>query len=160
MSDDGSLSRSVIEDIVRGILTSIFGGRVIIDRLVAFARTPVNFLRVRVVPIVVGGIFGVAFDIARIIARPFDAVLASLGLVNESISTATAAITDPIGDGLSIGTELVLSVTAPLGPLQPFVVTGLTIAIAYVVVLAGIRLARALADSVPVLSGVETFLFG
>ena len=160
MSDDGGLSRSVIEDIVRGIVTSIFGGRARINTLVAFATSPLRFLRARVIPVVLGAIFGFAFDLANIVARPFDSVLGSLGLLSGSLSTATQAITNPVGDGLALGSGLLLSVTAPLGSLQPFAVAVLTIAIAYAVLIAGIRFLRALADSVPVLSGIETFLFG
>jgi|GEM_PF-5667311 len=131
-----------------------------VDTLVSFASSPISFLRGRAIPPILGAIFGFAFDIANIVARPFDAVLGSLDLVSDSLSTATQAVSDPIGDVLAVGAGTVLSLTAPLGPLQPFAATILTLIIAYVVLIAGIRLARAIADSIPVVSGVETFLFG
>lgn len=161
MSDGGGgLGYTAVANIARGIVSSIFGGRANINALVAFATNPLRFLRARVIPVILGAIFGFAFDMATLIARPFDAALGSLTLVSSSLSTATGAITEPIGDALSIGSQLVLSATAWAGPLQPFVATAVTLVIAYAVLIAGVRLLRALADSVPVLSGVETFLFG
>lgn len=158
--DGGGLGRDAVERVVRGILTSIFGGWANINRLEDFATTPLKFLRARAIPVVIGGIFGRAFDMAQLIARPFDAVLASLGLVNESISTATAAITEPIGDALALSGTFLVSLTAPFGPLQPFALAALAIAIGYGVIVVSVRLGRAAADSIPVVSGVETFLFG
>lgn len=131
-----------------------------VDILTSFAKAPIEFLRARAIPPVIGAIFGFTFDLADIVAQPFDTVLGSLALLSESVSKATAAISDPIADALSIGSELVLSVTAPLGPLQPFVATALTLVMAYGLLILSIRLLRALADSIPIVSGVETFLFG
>lgn len=128
--------------------------------LSAFAKNPLGFLRGRVIPPILGAIFGFVFDLADIIDQTFDTLIDSLTLVSDSISNATGSLTQPIGDALAGGAGLVLSITAPLGPLQPFAATALTLAIAYGVLVLSLRLLRALADSIPVVSGIETFLFG
>lgn len=130
------------------------------DELIAFAKNPIRYLRARAIPPILGAILGFAFDMASLIARPFDAVLSSLDVVSTSISTATQTVSGSISAVLDIGSWVIITVTAPLGPLQPFAAVGLTLLLAYGLLIAGVRLTRALTDSIPVVNGVETFLFG
>lgn len=131
-----------------------------VGTLVSFASNPLRFLRGRAIPPILGAIFGFTFDLANIISRPFEAVLGSFNLASASVSTATQAVTQPIGDVVSSGSATIVWISAPFGPLQPFVAAALVIVSAYGLVIFGIRLARAIADAIPIVSGVETFLFG
>ena len=128
--------------------------------LVDFAQNPLRFLRGRVIPPALGAIFGFVFDLATIISRPFRAVIGGLATLSASLTNATQAVTRPIGDALELSANFVVSLTSPLGPLQPFAVGAVAILVGYGVIVVSIRLARALADAIPLLSGVETFLYG
>ena len=131
-----------------------------IATLRSFARDPLRFLRARVIPPVLGAIFGFVFDLAAIVSRPFEAVIRALETLTTSLTNATESFTEPIGDALALSANFVVSLTSPLGPLQPFAVAAVAILVGYGVIVVSIRLARGLADAIPVLSGVETFLFG
>lgn len=156
----GGISAGVARRIARSAVRSIFGGYGVIATLRDFAQNPLRFLRGRVIPPVLGAIFGFVFDLAAIISRPFQAVIGALATLSASLTNATQAVTRPIGDALALSANFVVSLTSPLGPLQPFAVGAVAILVGYGVIVVSIRLARALADAIPILSGVETFLFG
>lgn len=61
---------------------------------------------------------------------------------------------------VNLVTTTVETATAPLGPLQPFGVAALLLVAGYAGLILTLRIGRALLDSVPGLSGIETFLFG
>jgi hypothetical protein len=130
------------------------------DDLVAFAKSPLRYLRARAIPPILGAIFGFTFDVADIIAQPFQTIIGSLTTLSASLSFALQSVTDPIADALALSADFLVSLTTPFGPLQPFALAALAIAIGYGVIVVSIRLGRAAADSIPVVSGIETFLFG
>lgn len=141
-------------------MTGLFGGYEVISTLREFATNPLRFLRGRVIPPILGAIFGFVFDLAAIVAQPFQAIIGALTTVSASLSRAVGAVTDPIADALALSADFLVSLTAPFGPLQPFALAALAIAIGYGVIVVSIRLGRAVADSIPVVSGIETFIFG
>ena len=73
---------------------------------------------------------------------------------------STQAVPAPIGDALALSANFVVSRRSPFGPRQPFAVGAVASLVGYGVIGVAVRLARALADAIPILSGVETFLFG
>ncbi|OYR61156.1 hypothetical protein DJ71_24410 [Halorubrum sp. E3] len=129
-------------------------------QLVAFAKRPLRFLRARAIPPILGAIFGFTFDLADIIARPFRAAITGLSTLDDALSNAGLTAVTAIERLIEITIGLAFSLTAPFGPLQPFAATAVTLVIAYGVFILGLRTLRAVADSIPVVSGVETFLFG
>jgi hypothetical protein len=153
-------SRGFIESIAETVVEDMFGGSERIQTLVSFAKAPLRFIRARAIPGILGVIFGFAFDMAAIIANPFQAIIGSLTNLSSSLTGATQSVTQPIGNLFGSASSAFVSATAPLGALQPFVVTATLLLLAYGALVVSIRLARAIADSIPIVSGIETFLFG
>lgn len=162
MSDDGGggLGVATVVSIAESVVRRIFGGYERIETLIAFATNPLRFLRARVIPVVLGAIFGFVFDLATIVARPFQAIIGALTTLSVSLTGAVGAVTDPIADALALSAGFLVSLTTPFGPLQPFALAALAIAIGYGIIVVSVRIGRAAADSIPVVSGIETFLFG
>lgn len=153
-------SRGFIASIAETVVEDMFGGSQRIQTLVSFAKAPLRFIRARAIPGILGVVFGFAFDMAAIIANPFQAIIGSLTNLSSSLTGATQSVTQPIGNLFGIASSAFVSATAPLGALQPFVVTAVVLLLAYGALVVSIRLVRAIADSVPIVSGIETFLFG
>lgn len=128
--------------------------------LVNFANSPIQFLRKRVVPILLGGIFGFVFDLASIIRSPFDAIVRSLDATGGALGNALSFNFSPIFWVTDAVIGTLLTASAVFGPLQPFVLVALILAFVYVMAVVGSRALRAILDAVPVLSGVETFIWG
>lgn len=162
MSSDGGsgISSGLARSIARSVVTSLFGGLAVISTLRDFATNPLRFLRGRIIPPVLGAIFGFVFDLADIIAQPFQAIIGTLNLLSASLTTTLRSVTGPIEDALAQSAGFLVSLTVPFGALQPFVLAALAILIGYAVIVVSLRLARATADAIPVVSGIETFLFG
>jgi hypothetical protein len=130
------------------------------ETLKNFATSPLRFLRARLIPTVIGAIFGFVFNLAEIVAAPFESVQTGLGTLASALSGAMGSISGPIAGAISGIEGWLLTVTAPLGPLQPFVVTAVLLVLLYVLLVLMTRIARAIMDSIPVVSGIETLLFG
>jgi hypothetical protein len=158
--DDGGISTGLIRVIAARVVYSIFGGASNVLALVSFANSPIRFLRKRVAPLVIGGVFGFVFDLAAIIRSPFDAIVRSLDATGGALERAVSVDFSPIFWVTDVVVGTFLSVSAVFGPFQPFVLAALIVAFVYVVSVVGSRLLRAILDSVPVLSGVETFIWG
>lgn len=131
-----------------------------IDTLVNFASSPLRFIRRRLIPVLIGGIFGFVFDLASIISRPFGVIAESLGSAGGALSTGLTAIPDAVASGVVSGVGLLEAVTAPLGPIQPFVLAAVAIVAGYVVFELSIRVVRGLVSALPGLSFVDGFLSG
>ncbi len=142
------------------VIYGLFGGRENIRRLAAFASDPLQFLRARAIPPILGAIFGFVFDVSTIIAQPFQSVIAALGTVSAALSLALTSVTSPITGALARSAGLLVDITAPFGPLQPFALAGVGIGLSYAAIALAVRTGRALADSIPIVSGLETFIFG
>jgi hypothetical protein len=158
--DDGGISAGLIREIAARVVYSIFGGASNVIALVNFASSPLQFLRKRVAPVVIGGVFGFVFDLASIIRTPFDAIVRSLEVTGGSLENALSVNFSPIFFVTDAVIGTFLTVSAAFGPLQPFVLAALILAFVYVVFVVGSRVLRAILDAVPVLSGVETFIWG
>jgi hypothetical protein len=89
----GGISAGVARRIARSAVRSIFGGYGVIATLRDFAQNPLRFLRGRVIPPVLGAIFGFVFDLAAIISRPFQAMIGALATLSASLTNATQAVT-------------------------------------------------------------------
>jgi hypothetical protein len=131
-----------------------------VDELVNFIESPIQFLRKRLAPVILGGIFGFVFDLAEIIRRPFVLLISSLEATGGAFENAFSVTFDPIQWVFRVVLGAFRDTAAAFGPLQPFVLAALILAFSYLMIVLGVRLLRAVLDSVPGLSGVETFLFG
>lgn len=131
-----------------------------VSLLVDFASSPLRFIRRRLIPVLVGGIFGFVFDLASIISRPFGLIASSLGSAGGALSTGLTAIPDAVGSGIVSLVGLLESATAPLGVFQPFVLAAIAIVVGYAVFEVSIRVARGLVSALPGLSFVDGFLSG
>lgn len=158
--DGGGISTGLIRTIAARVVYSIFGGASNVIALVSFASNPIQFLRKRVAPVVIGGFFGFVFDLAVIIRAPFDAIVRSLNVTGSSLENALSVNFSPIFFVTDAVIGTFLTVSQAFGPLQPFVLAALILGLVYVVFVLGSRLLRAILDSVPGLSGVETFIWG
>ncbi|MFD1634625.1 hypothetical protein ACOZ4L_02705 [Haloplanus ruber] len=131
-----------------------------IDTLADFAENPYLFLRKRLLPVILGGLFSVMFSVADAIARPFASIVGVLELLELQLAGVIVSVTDPVD---SVITQVISALrlgTSGLGPFQPFILVSVGIVISYVLFIVIIRLSRGVMDAIPILSGVETFLFG
>jgi hypothetical protein len=150
-----SLTWSKVKDVLPGWLADN------LETLEAFLTGPIRFLRGRLIPPVLGAIFGFTFDVAAAVASPFQIIISSLQTVNTALENAlTVAVFVPLSSLFSTVISAVIAATAPLGPLQPFAIVAVFLIGAYVLALIASRTLRAGLDAVPGLSGVETLLFG
>lgn len=153
-----------------------------------FADNPIQFLRGKIIPALIGVLLGFTNTLANSFAAPFEAIqigLETLGdalvapfrgqllpitfptgdnlagfTTGDSTFLATGAIAQGIASIVGLVTTTIETATAPLGPLQPFGVAALTLATGYVALLLTLRAGRGVLDAIPGLSGIETFLFG
>lgn len=129
-----------------------------LQKLGEFAKNPVTYLRGRIIPLFVGWIFQITFNVADAIARPFEAAGTAANTAVDAVLNALWAVTTPLIGLVEALFDGIAGATSGLGPLQPFVTTALGLLLGYLVIVASVRLLRAVLDSIPVLSGVETFL--
>jgi len=151
------------EDGGRTIPTWIFSLRPLtgyVGTLTDFAGRPIQFLRKRVVPLLLGGIFGFVFDLAAIVRRPFVAISTSLDATGGALENAVSVTIRPTEWFVGMVIDLLVAVSAPFGWFQPFVLVALSLAVMYAAFVVVSRLLRAILDAIPGLSGVETFLWG
>jgi len=130
--------------------------------LLAFARNPLKFLRSRLFPPIVAGIIGFSFDIAEIIAQPFQVINRALtqGLLS-AILNAIGALFTPLEVLINSLIGFVVDATAPLGPLQPFVAVGIILLSGYFGGSVILRGARAILSGIPIIGGsLDTLIFG
>ena len=160
--DDGGLGAAAVRSIAESLIRSVFGVRNLgLLKLVGqFAQNPLRFLRGRLIPVFLGGFFGFVFDLADLLARPFIAAQTGLSTLGGSLLNAQNAIFSPVVGLVDAVYSWLTAATSGLGPLQPFVLAVVAIGTSYVTIVVSIRLVRSVADSIPVASGVETFLFG
>jgi hypothetical protein len=153
-----------------------------------FIKSPLAFLRRRIVPILVGTLLGFTNILANAFAAPFEAIQTGLQTLGDALvapfsgqlipitfdlgddlagfttadSTflATGAIAQAVALIVNLLTTTVETATAPFGPLQPFAVAAILLLAGYVGLLITLRAGRAVLDAIPGLSGIETFLFG
>jgi len=154
MGDDGG---GLTAAAVRGIVKRVFGGESNVSKLVSFAQNPIQFIRKRVAPTILGFIFGFAFDIAEIIRQPFIAAGTGFETAATAIEDLISTLFFPIQNLMLLIIDWIAAGTTGFGPLQPFVVSALAILLMYGVLVATIRLVRAVSGSIPILSGVEAF---
>lgn len=101
-------------------------------------------------------ISGVVFGIVDLINFVFDEITEIFTIAGDTIADAAATTAGSITSITDSVTVIVADVAASMGPLGPIVIVvaaGLMIAFT-------IRVLRAVADSIPVVSGVQTFLEG
>lgn len=130
--------------------------------LLAFARNPLKFLRSRLFPPIVAGIIGFSFDIAEIIAQPFQVINRALtqGLLS-AILNAIGALFTPLEVLINSLIGFVIDATSPLGPLQPFVAVGIILLSGYFGGSVILRGARAILSGIPIIGGsLDTLIFG
>jgi hypothetical protein len=128
--------------------------------LINFIQNPLRFLRKRIAPLMLGAIFELVFNLGEIIRRPFEAIVVALQATGGSFENAFSVTFSPLNWVLRVVIDSFVALSEPFGALQPFVLGALIMAFVYLMLVIGLRLLRAVLDSVPGLSGVETFLFG
>lgn len=137
-----------------------------VNVLVDFASNPLRFIRSRLFPPLIGGIFGFIFNIAEIIAIPFNAINQSLlgsgsspGLLG-AILNAISAIFAPLEALINSLIGFIAFATAPFGPLQPFVAIGVILLAGYLGGGLLIRALRSALNAIPGGGAIDTFIFG
>lgn len=155
-----------------------------VKELEPFAKNPLRFLRKKLIPIALGAILGITETLAQSVAAPFEAIQTGLATLAAALGRLFSGyeVSGSSGDLLSFATSdgqfypvgsiawliatpisiiqgLVGAITAPLGPLQPFGVAVIYLALGWLAVVVLIRLFRAGLQTVPGLGGLETLIF-
>lgn len=115
--------------------------------------SPESFIQKIIVRFTVGLILGVVTTTRNAINTVFSIVTTAIDQAGTAITDAASAATNGTLGGFTLMQEMVFETAQALGPLGPIFIA--VVAIALVVLT--IRLIRALMDSVPILSGIETF---
>lgn len=115
--------------------------------------SPESFIQRIIVRFLIGLILGVVTTTRDAINTMFDIVTTAIDQAGTAITDAFSAATNGTLGGFTLLQEMVFGTAQALGPLGPVFIA--LVAITFVVLT--IRLIRALMDSVPILSGIETF---
>lgn len=126
------------------------------ETLKALATNPVQFIRRNVAELLVGGMVSVAFGIADVLERPFDATVAALGAAGDSFYGAAGSVGVGLSTVTALNEALLMSVATSFGPLAPAVLVALIvveIVVALRLLLAVVVVLEELLGSVPLIGG-------
>lgn len=114
---------------------------------------PESFIQKIIVRFIIGLILGVVATTRDAINTVFDIVTTAIDQAGAAITDAFSAATNGTLGGFTLLQEMVFETAQALGPLGPVFIA----IVAITLVVLTIRLTRAAMDSVPILSGIETF---
>lgn len=134
--------------------------------IIAFITNPIDWLWKHVAPLLVDGIIGLATPFIDGILFVFlgkEGMNQTPGLAELPVFIAGRIANGLLGVVVALGDALItvnegIIPTLP-GPIDAILITGLFVVEVVVIVEVGRRATRALLDSIPVVSGIETFLF-
>jgi hypothetical protein len=158
MSGGGGISSSLIRK-----LTDLLALMPLVDyvnMLKSFAKTPGEFIRSRLYPLLLGGIIGFMLNVADAVAAPFLAIVDVLEIIGISLIGAISPPLEAITELIRSLMGAVLAASAGFGPLQPFVLLAIGIVASYLAFRVGQRALAAGFASLPGLSGIGKLIFG
>jgi hypothetical protein len=115
--------------------------------------SPESFIKKIIVRFILGLILGAVATTRDAINTVFSIITIALDDAGTAISGTFAASTDGVLSGFTFLQDMVFQTAQALGPLGPLFIAVVVV----VTVVLTVRLIRALMDSVPILSGIETF---
>lgn len=101
-------------------------------------------------------IAGVTIGFINIIEGAIDQVTNIVSDAGRAATSSAASGVSVIGDGFVMLADTIADVSAALGPFGPIVIAGVGVA----AIALSIRALRGVADGIPVISGIQTFLEG
>lgn len=124
------------------------------SRIPDWIYSPGERIRREITQYLLGLIATVLFAITGAIDSAFTAVSDAFLAAGDSLQTAGGAAGEPIMGAVGSVEALIVEVAASLGPLGPIFVAAVGVAIVVVTW----RLLIAIADSIPIVQGIVTFL--
>jgi hypothetical protein len=131
-------------------------GRAISEFRMFLQLGPAKWVRFRFIEFVIGFVVGITTGVA-------DAIFLAFASVRNAVAAAGTAVLEgfgPVGEAVLVAIasleNIYVSVATAAGPASPLVAAVLVV----LTVALLIRLVRAVADALPVVSGIQTFLEG